>query len=91
MKLICILLIGLIAGWLSGRITRGHGFGLIGNLVVGVMGSFVGWFLLGLLGFSAHGVIGDFLTAVLGAIVFLFLLGFIKGGGKRSSKKEGKE
>ena len=73
------LIIGIVAGWLAGRITRGEGFGLIGDMVVGVIGAFFGGFLFGLLGLSAHGAIGSLIMAVVGAVVFIFLVRFLKG------------
>jgi len=72
------LVIGLVAGWLAGKILRGKGYGLIGDLVVGVIGSFVGGWLFGLLKISVGGTLGSLLTAIVGAIVFLYLIRFIK-------------
>jgi uncharacterized membrane protein YeaQ/YmgE (transglycosylase-associated protein family) len=76
--LIWFLLIGLAAGWLAGRIMKGRGFGLVGNLIVGVIGALLGGFLFDLLGLHAYGVIGSLVTAVVGAIVLLYLVGVIK-------------
>lgn len=56
--LIGFLIIGLIAGWLGGKIMRGGGFGLVGNLIVGVIGALVGGFTFGLLGLTAGGSSG---------------------------------
>jgi uncharacterized membrane protein YeaQ/YmgE (transglycosylase-associated protein family) len=67
-----------LAGWLAGKIMRGGGFGLIGDLVVGVIGALLGGFLFGLLGLSANGLIGSLVTATVGAIVLLFLIHLIK-------------
>jgi uncharacterized membrane protein YeaQ/YmgE (transglycosylase-associated protein family) len=75
---IWFLLIGLAAGWLAGLITKGGGFGLLGNLIVGVIGGLLGGFLLPLLGLTAVGLIGELVTAVVGAIVLLFLLRYIQ-------------
>ena len=72
------LVIGLVAGWLAGKILRGKGYGLIGDLVVGIIGSFVGGWLFGLLKISVGGTLGSLLTAIVGAIVFLYLIRFIK-------------
>ena len=52
-SLIAFLLIGAVAGWLAGLLMRGGGFGLLGNIVVGIVGAFVGGFLFGLVGLSA--------------------------------------
>jgi uncharacterized membrane protein YeaQ/YmgE (transglycosylase-associated protein family) len=76
--LIYFLLIGLAAGWLAGKVMKGHSFGLVGNLVVGVIGAVLGGFLFGLLGLLAVGLIGSLVSATVGAIVLLFLLQKIK-------------
>jgi uncharacterized membrane protein YeaQ/YmgE (transglycosylase-associated protein family) len=77
-EFVWFLIIVLIAGWLAGKITKGSGFGLIGDLVIGAIGALVGGFLFGLLGLSASGFIGSLITAVVGAIVLLFIVGWIK-------------
>lgn len=68
------LLIGLAAGWLAGQIFKGSDFGLVGNLIVGVIGSILGGFLFRLVGLSAYGLLGSLICATVGAIVLLFLL-----------------
>lgn len=78
MHLLWFLLIGLVAGWLAGIVMKGRGFGLIGNLVVGVIGAFVGGFLLDLIGFHAYGLLGSLLSAFLGAVVLLWIVGILK-------------
>ncbi len=75
---VTFLLIGALAGWLSGLLTKGRGFGLAGNIIVGIIGAFLGGFGFGLLGISAHGFVGQLIFAVLGALLFTWLLGFIK-------------
>jgi uncharacterized membrane protein YeaQ/YmgE (transglycosylase-associated protein family) len=77
-SLIWFLLIGLIAGWLAGQVMRGGGFGLIGDMIVGVIGAFLGGWLFGLLGISAGGLIGSLITAFVGAVVLIFLLRLIR-------------
>jgi uncharacterized membrane protein YeaQ/YmgE (transglycosylase-associated protein family) len=78
-NLLLFLLIGLIAGWLAGKIMKGRGFGLVVNLIVGVVGAFLGGWLFGLLGISAgSGFFGSLLTALVGAIVLLFIISLIK-------------
>ena len=57
MELILFLAIGVAAGWIAGQIMKGRGFGLVGNMVVGVVGAFLGGHLLGLLGISGSGLI----------------------------------
>ena len=72
------LVIGLLAGWISGLVTKGRGFGLAGNLIVGVVGAFLGGFCFGLLGISAHSFVGQLLFAIAGALLFSYLLRFIQ-------------
>jgi uncharacterized membrane protein YeaQ/YmgE (transglycosylase-associated protein family) len=79
MNLLWTLIIGAIAGWLAGQITKGRGFGLLVNILLGVVGAFVGSFLLGSLGvYFGGGLIGVLATALVGALVLLLLAGLIK-------------
>jgi uncharacterized membrane protein YeaQ/YmgE (transglycosylase-associated protein family) len=78
MYLILQIVIGILAGWLAGRIMRGRGFGLLIDLFVGIIGSVIGGFLFGLLGLHAAGVIGQFVTATAGAIFLLYLVRHLK-------------
>lgn len=78
MDLVWFILIGIVAGWLAGQIMKGGGYGLIGDLVLGVIGAIVGGFLLGLLGLGASGLIGSLVTATIGAIVLIFISRLIK-------------
>jgi uncharacterized membrane protein YeaQ/YmgE (transglycosylase-associated protein family) len=72
------LLIGLIAGWLAGKIMKGSGFGLIGDLVVGVVGALLGGWLFSLVGIAAWGLLGRIMIALAGSIVLLYLLRLAK-------------
>ncbi len=79
MSLFWFLIVGVIAGWLAGKLVKGGGFGLIGNLAVGVVGALIGGFLFSTLGVSAGGgLLGSILVATIGAVVLLFLVNFIK-------------
>jgi uncharacterized membrane protein YeaQ/YmgE (transglycosylase-associated protein family) len=78
MQFVWFILIGLAAGWLAGQIMKGGSFGLVGNLVVGVIGSLLGGFLFSLLQLQPSGHIGELVTATVGAIVLLFLLQLIR-------------
>ena len=78
MDFVWFLLIGLAAGWLAGHVMQGGGFGVIGDIVVGVIGALLGGFLFSLLGIIAGGLIGSLIVATVGAIVLLFLLRLIK-------------
>ena len=78
-SLIIFLVIGAVAGWLAGLIMKGGGFGLLGNIGVGIVGAFVGGFLFGLAPVSVEvGLIGCPIAAVVGAVVLLFLISLIK-------------
>lgn len=77
-SLIVFLLIGAIAGWLAGAIMKGHGFGIIGNIIVGIVGAFVGGMLFSWFGVSAGGFVGSIITATIGAVVLLGLIRLIK-------------
>ncbi len=78
MELIWFLLIGLAAGFLAGQIMKGRGFGMVGNIVVGVVGALVGGFLSQAFGFSTSGLIGPLIVATLGAVLLLFIVGLVK-------------
>ena len=70
------LIIGAIIGWIAGKLWVGHGFGLLGNILVGIAGSFIGGFLFGWL-FGTTGI-GGWISANLGAVVLLIIAGLIK-------------
>jgi len=75
---VIFIVLGALAGWISGLVTKGQGFGVLGNIIVGIVGAFLGGFIFGLLGISAHNFLGQLIFAVLGALLFLWLLRFIK-------------
>ena len=79
-SLIVILIIGLIAGWLAGQIMKGGGYGLIGDLVVGVIGAFIGGWLWSALRLPGIGPwwLTAIVAAVIGACILLFVLRLIK-------------
>lgn len=73
------LIIGLIAGFLAGQTVRGRGYGLVGNIIVGVVGALIGGYLFSALRLPGlNGTLGAILTATLGAIVLLLLLGALR-------------
>jgi uncharacterized membrane protein YeaQ/YmgE (transglycosylase-associated protein family) len=78
MDVIWFILIGIAAGWLAGQIMKGGGFGVLGDLIVGVIGALLGGFLFGLLGITTGGLLGSLITATVGAIVLIALLRVIK-------------
>jgi uncharacterized membrane protein YeaQ/YmgE (transglycosylase-associated protein family) len=77
-SLMLFLAIGLLAGWLAGAIMRGGGFGLLGDLIVGVLGAFLGGWVFTLFGVTAYGLLGLLLTALVGALLLLFLIRLVK-------------
>jgi uncharacterized membrane protein YeaQ/YmgE (transglycosylase-associated protein family) len=77
--LICTILVGAASGWLAGVIRSGYGFGLLGNIVIGILGAFLGSWLFRQMGISAGGgVLGHIITSVVGALVLLFLIGLVR-------------
>ena len=78
-QLLVTLLIGAIAGWLAGLIIKGGGFGIIGNIIVGILGAVFGGWLFDVLDISVGGEwIGPIVTSTAGAVCLLFLLGFVR-------------
>src|SRR6202140_5311217 len=81
-SILVILLVGLIAGWLAGRIVQGTGFGLVGDLIIGVVGAFIGGWLLPRLGIHlGSGIIAAIINATIGAVVLLLIIKLVRGGG----------
>lgn len=74
MEFLWFALIGVCAGWLAGQLTKGTGFGLVGNLVVGVIGALLGGFVFQLVGLAATGLLGQLIVATVGAVLLLVLL-----------------
>ena len=79
-SLIVILLVGVVAGWLAGQVVRGGGFGLVGDLIVGIVGAFVGDWLLPRLDIHLGvGTVSLIINATIGAIVLLLVIRLIAG------------
>ena len=77
--ILIILIIGAVAGWLAGLIVRGMGFGLLGNIVVGIVGAFIAGWLLPRIGIViGGGMVGSIINATIGAVVLLVILGLIR-------------
>ncbi len=78
--IIVILVVGLIAGWLAGKLMRGVGFGLIGDIIVGIVGAFIGSWLFGYLGMAPIGGfwINAIITSLVGAVILLFVIGLVR-------------
>ena len=79
-SLLVILVVGLVAGWLAGKIVRGAGFGLVGDLVIGIIGAFIGDWLLPRIGVHlGSGIISAIVNATIGAVLLLFVVGLLRG------------
>jgi uncharacterized membrane protein YeaQ/YmgE (transglycosylase-associated protein family) len=79
MNFLWFLLIGLMAGWLAGQLVKGGGFGTVGDIVVGVIGSMLGGYLFSLFGVSTGtGLLGSLVVATIGAVVLLFGLRLVR-------------
>src|SRR5580704_13539894 len=81
-SLLIILGVGLIAGWLAGQIVQGTGFGIIGDLIIGIVGAFIGSWLLPQLGIHlGSGIIAAIINATIGALILLLIIRLVRGGG----------
>jgi uncharacterized membrane protein YeaQ/YmgE (transglycosylase-associated protein family) len=78
MSLLWTLIIGAIAGWLAGTLVKGRGFGLIVDIIVGIVGAFIGGWVFGLLGLTAWGLLGQLCMATVGAVILLVIIKAIK-------------
>jgi uncharacterized membrane protein YeaQ/YmgE (transglycosylase-associated protein family) len=79
MAFVWFIVVGLVAGWLAGKLMRGGGFGLLGDIVVGILGALLGGWLFGRFGVAmGGGLIGAIIVATIGAIVLIFLVRLIK-------------
>jgi uncharacterized membrane protein YeaQ/YmgE (transglycosylase-associated protein family) len=77
--LLILLIVGAIAGWLAGVIMKGYGFGLIGNIIVGIVGAVIAGWLLPRLGiYIGGGIVGSIINALIGAVILLFVIGLIR-------------
>ena len=80
-SLLVIILVGIVAGWLAGRLVRGGGFGIIGDLLLGIVGAFIGNWLLPKIGLHlGTGIVSAIVNAALGAIVLLLVIRLFTGG-----------
>ncbi len=75
---IWVILIGIVAGWLAGKIMRGKGYGLVVDLLLGIVGAVLGGYLFGLLGVGGGGLVWRLLTSLVGALLILFIIRLIK-------------
>ena len=79
MNILIMLAIGAVAGWLAGVILKGGGYGLIGDIVVGIIGAFVGGYVFGKLNISiGSGIVNDIITSTVGAILLILVIRLVK-------------
>lgn len=79
--IIAWLIIGAIAGWLAGVLVKGGGFGLIVDIIVGIVGAFIGGWLAGMLHIHiGTGMISSIITAIVGAVILLFIIRLVRRG-----------
>jgi uncharacterized membrane protein YeaQ/YmgE (transglycosylase-associated protein family) len=83
-SLLVILFVGLIAGWLAGKIVQGTGFGLIGDIAIGIVGAFIASWLFPKLGIhiAAGGLMREIVYATIGAVLLLLVIRLVRGGGR---------
>jgi uncharacterized membrane protein YeaQ/YmgE (transglycosylase-associated protein family) len=82
-SLIIILFVGLVAGWLAGKVVRGAGFGIIGDIVIGIAGAFVASFLFPKLGIRiGTGLVSEIVYSAIGAVILLLVVRLVRGGGR---------
>ena len=82
--ILVILLVGLVAGWLAGKIVRGAGFGLIGDICIGIVGAFIASWLLPRLHIALGvGIVREILDATIGAVILLLIVRLVSGSGRR--------
>jgi len=82
-SLLVILFVGLVAGWLAGQIVRGTGFGIIGDILVGVAGAFIASLLFPRLGLHlGSGLVSAIIYSAIGAIILLLVVRLLRNGGR---------
>ena len=82
-SLIVILFVGLVAGWLAGKIVRGTGFGIIGDIIVGIAGAFVASWLFPKLHITiGSGLVSEIIYSAIGAIILLLIVRLVQTGGR---------
>jgi uncharacterized membrane protein YeaQ/YmgE (transglycosylase-associated protein family) len=81
-NILVIVLVGLIAGFAASRVVAGHGYGLIGDIVVGILGALLGFFLAGALGIVMTGLLAEIIVAFIGAVILLAVLRLVTGRGR---------
>src|SRR5947208_15532733 len=84
------LVVGLIAGFLASRVMSGGGYGLIGDIVVGIIGAIIGGWLAGFLGIGSYGLIGTMVVAFIGVLILIAIVHAVSGGRSTRSRRWGR-
>ena len=77
-SILIVLLVGAVAGWLAGVIMKGSGFGLVGDIIIGLFGGLIGGWLLPMIGVSFGGIIGSIIMSVIGAVILIFIIRLVR-------------
>ena len=81
--ILVILFVGLVAGWLAGKIVRGAGYGIVGDIVIGIIGAFISTWLFPRLGFHlGGGLLSEIIYSAIGAVILLLVVRLVRGGGR---------
>ncbi len=72
------IIVGLIAGWLAGKVMKGEGYGVLVDIILGILGAVVGGWVFGLLGFHAGGLIGTIIVSFVGAVILVWIVRKLK-------------
>jgi uncharacterized membrane protein YeaQ/YmgE (transglycosylase-associated protein family) len=78
MRILLWIISGIVAGWLTGLVMKGRGYGLLGNLVIGLLGGVIGGWLFSLFGLTATGWLGDIVVALVGGVVLVAIARFLR-------------
>jgi uncharacterized membrane protein YeaQ/YmgE (transglycosylase-associated protein family) len=78
MRILLWIISGIIAGWLTGLVMKGHGYGLLGNLVIGLLGGLIGGWLFSLFGLAARGWLGEIAVALISGVVLVAIARFLR-------------
>jgi uncharacterized membrane protein YeaQ/YmgE (transglycosylase-associated protein family) len=82
-SLLVILFVGLVAGWLAGKVVRGAGFGIIGDIIIGIIGALIASLLFPKLGIHlGTGLVSEIIYSAIGAIILLVILRLLRSGGR---------
>jgi uncharacterized membrane protein YeaQ/YmgE (transglycosylase-associated protein family) len=82
-SILVILIVGLVAGWLAGKIVQGTGFGLVGDIAIGIVGAFIAAWLMPRLGIAlGTGMVRAIINSTIGAVILLVIVRLVRGGGR---------